>query len=127
MSKDAFPQNLDPTRAWRDWFVKSEREWSESLAHFMKDDAVARSIGQQITASLHGEQMFSQGVAASMAKMNLPTRADIIALGERVGQLEDAVARVEAALTRMNHDGAALPPRTRKPPRTTKRSNERMD
>jgi hypothetical protein len=59
-----------------------------------------------------------------MASMNLPTRDEMMALGERLGQLEDAVARVEALLVQTLAGSATeaskKPPRTRKPARKSK-------
>lgn len=107
--------NFDFSKAWRDWIVKNEREWSESLSRMMKDETVARALGQEVNASVHRQQMVSQAMAAPMAAMNLPTRDDIVALGERVGRLEDAVARVEALLVQMKGSGAPVS-RTRQPP-----------
>ena len=89
----------------------------------MKNEPVARAVGQEINAALHSQQMLTQGMAAPLAMMNLPTREDIVALGERLGRLEDAVARVEASLVQMRtRPRPASPrgeaaPRTRKPPR----------
>ncbi|MFT3821969.1 MAG: hypothetical protein QM750_30860 [Rubrivivax sp.] len=111
---------MDPLKAWREWFVKNEREWSESLTHLMQDDSVARTLGQGINAAVHRQQMFTQGLAGPMASMNLPSRADVVALGERIGQLEDVVARVEAALVRLQASGAERPPRTRRAPPAAK-------
>jgi hypothetical protein len=54
--------------------------------------------------------------------MNLPSREDVLALADRIGRLEDAVARVEASLVRMAlpspsaQAATARPARTRKPP-----------
>jgi hypothetical protein len=110
----------DPLKAWRDWFVENERAWSESLTRVMNTEPVSRAVGREINAALHGQQMLTQGMAAPLAMMNLPTREDMVALSERVGRLEDAVARVEAALVQMRTApaGAASsrPARTRKPP-----------
>lgn len=108
----------DPVKAWRDWFVRNERDWSESLTRLMKDDGVARAVGQEINTALHGQQMLTQSMATPLAMMNLPSRDDLVALGERIGQLEDAVARIEAALVQALHAGA--PDATRKPARTRK-------
>ncbi|WP_028602858.1 hypothetical protein [Ottowia thiooxydans] len=105
--------SLDPLKTWREWFVKNEREWSESITKVMKDDAVAQSLGQEINAAIHRQQMFTQGLAGPMASMNIPSRADVAALGERIGQLEDSVARVEAALVRIEARSKDSPPRTR--------------
>lgn len=105
--------NLDPLKTWREWFVKNEREWSESITQLMKDETVAQSMGQEINAAIHRQQMFTQGLASPMASMNIPSRADVVALGERIGHLEDSVARVEAALVRMESRSKPNVPRTR--------------
>ena len=116
------PPALDPLKAWRDWFVENERTWSESLTRIMDTEPVSRAVGREINAGLHTQQMLTQGMATPLAMMNLPTRDDVVALGERVGRLEDAVARVEAALVQMRNAGAPIaqpalkPARTRKPP-----------
>jgi len=111
------PAPMDPLKAWRDWFVQNERQWSESLTQILKSEPVARTVGQEINASLYRQQMMTQGMATSLQSMNVPTRDDMIALGERIGQLEDAVARIEALLVRMRSakEVNAKPARTRKP------------
>ena len=111
---------MDPMKMWREWFVKNERDWSEQITKLMKDDSVAQSLGQGINAAIHRQQMFTQGLAGPMASMNLPTRADVVALGERIGRLEDVVARLEAALVRLEARGAERPPRTRQAPAPAK-------
>lgn len=128
MSSNDPPAVFDPMKAWRDWFVKNERDWSESLTRFIKDDAVSGSLGQELKAQLYQQQAFAKSMAAPMAAMNLPTRDEVTALGERLGQLEDAVARVEAMLVQMKAGGAAeaaRPPRTRKPVRLSKSGGRR--
>ncbi|VWX61634.1 hypothetical protein VARIO8X_50307 [Burkholderiales bacterium 8X] len=117
------PSNTDPMKAWRDWFVQSERDWSEQLTGWMKDDNVARLLGQEIHAGLYKQQMLAQSMAGPLAAMNLPSREDVVSLGERVGRLEDAVARVEALLTRTASPTAAPPARTRKAPARPRRSS----
>ena len=121
MSKNT---STDPLKAWRDWFVQNERDWSESLTKVMKTEAVSRAVGQEINNSLYGQQMLTQGMAGSLAMLNLPTREDFVALSERIGRLEDGVARIEAALVQARNASpqavAARPARTRKPPRPAK-------
>jgi hypothetical protein len=118
MTKTPAPSTPDPLKAWRDWFVKNEREWSESLTRVMKEEAVARAVGQEINAALYSQQMLTQGMAGPLAAMNMPTRDDVNALGERLGRLEDAVARLEATLVQTRN--ALAPQPGRKPPRTRK-------
>lgn len=113
---DARSPFADPLKGWRDWFVQSERDWSEQLTSLMKDDNVARAIGQEIHAGLHRQQLMAQSLAGPLAAMNMPTRDDLVAIGERIGRLEDALARVEAMLTRQAPAAAPRPARTRKAP-----------
>ena len=121
-SVPAHAATTDPLRAWREWFVQNEREWSESLTKVMKEETVARAVGQQINAALHAQQMVSQNMARPLEMLNLPARDDVVALGERIGRLEDAIARLEAAVVQMRaanapagRDAAARPARTRRP------------
>ena len=116
MSNTAPVGALDPMKGWRDWFIQSEREWSEALTKLMKDDVSARAIGQQIHAALHQQQMLTQGMASPLAMLNMPTRDDLVGLAERLGRLEDAVARIEAGLVQLRPSLAQQQPT--KPPRT---------
>jgi len=34
----------DPLRAWRDWFVTVEQQWSQSLTDLMKDERVGTAL-----------------------------------------------------------------------------------
>jgi hypothetical protein len=104
---------MDPMKAWRDWFVQSERDWSEQLTKLMKDDNVARTMGEQIHAGLYKQQMLAQSMAGPLAAMNVPTREDLVSIGERIGRLEDAIARVEALVTRNAPAATPRPARTR--------------
>jgi ubiquinone biosynthesis protein UbiJ len=128
MSKEKPPANLEPMQAWREWFLKNERDWSESLARMIKTDAVSKTLGKELNAMLYSQQALAKSMAGPMAMMNLPTRAEMTALSDRFGRLEDAVARIEAALVQMNSaagKGAVQPPRTRKPARKTKKPARR--
>lgn len=98
-----FAGPIEALRAWREWITKSEREWSEAMTRTMKEDTTARAVGQELTAALYAHQMVRQGMAGSLASMNLPTQDQIAALGERLGTLEDAVARVESGLVQLRH------------------------
>lgn len=100
----------DPAKVWRDWYIQNERSWSEIMTRFMKMDQVSDAMGKEIDAAVMGQQMLVQGMAGPMAAMNLPTREDVEKLGERIGALEDSVARIEALLTRM---AAKETPRTK--------------
>ncbi len=122
MSSTDPPADFDAMKAWREWFVKNERDWSEAITGMIKDDKVSRGLGREFNASLVQQQALTRTMAEFMASMNMPTRDDFTALGERIGQVEDAIARIEALLVQTKAGSASAapkPPRTRKPPRKT--------
>lgn len=101
MTKEVPAPRLDPMAAWRDWFVQSERDWSEALTRLMKDDATAKAVGQEINKALYAQQMLKQGMAGPMAMMNVATQDQLATLAERLGGIEDAVARIEVSLAQL--------------------------
>ena len=114
---------LDPMRAWRDWFVGAEKDWSDALTRLMKDETVAKTMGQDFGASLHRQQMFAEVIGKSLAALNLPSRDEVLALGERIGRIEDGLAGVQASLTQLRLSlGATVAPQATsdRPPRTRK-------
>ena len=117
---DKKPVALDPMRAWRDWFVGGEKEWSDSLTRLMKDETVAKTMGQDFGAALHRQQLFAEVIGKALSALNLPSREEVLALGERLGRIEDTLAAVQASLTHLRRAGGAgtvaaggRPPRTR--------------
>ena len=63
MSKQEHPANLEPMQAWHDWFLKNERDWSESLARMIKTDAVSKTLGKELNAMLYGQQALAKSMA----------------------------------------------------------------
>jgi hypothetical protein len=124
MSSDS-PFNLDPFALWRDWFVRSEQRWSESLSTMLKDERIAETLGKEAQRAMLGQKMFAEVMERYLALMHLPSRTDLERLGERLGQVEDVLAALQAEIVqlrsamikagKMSSDIAPMPPRTRKP------------
>lgn len=112
--------DFNPAKIWRDWVVENERAWSEAMTTFMKKDDVSQAMSEEIKAAVYGQQMMAQGLAGPMAMMNMPTREDIVALSDRIGKLEDAVAQIEAMLTVKQAEKSTSRPRTKAPPSSSK-------
>lgn len=123
--------DLDPVRLWRDWFVKSEKAWSQALTDVMGDERFAKGMGRYVGEALHAHRIWSESMAQYLANLNIPSRADILDLGDRLGQVEDALAAIQVelrdqrarlaqiagALPRAEADAAPRRPRrTRRPP-----------
>ncbi len=121
--------NLDPVALWRDWIVKSEAQWSESMSGLLKDERAGKVLKRQIGEARMAHRQFGEMAQAAMAAAYLPTRGDIEALDERMGRLEDGLAQVSAQIVALREalaaQGAvkvARVPRTRKPPAAPEKS-----
>ncbi|MCZ8111022.1 MAG: hypothetical protein ACK5Y8_20960 [Betaproteobacteria bacterium] len=115
---------LSPLAMWRDWLVKSEAQWSESLSQLLKDPKASSVVKRQVDEMRMAHRQLSEVAQASLAAANLPSRSDLEALDERLGRVEDGLAQVCAQLSLLRESlvaqGTAATParprRDRKPP-----------
>jgi hypothetical protein len=115
---------MNPLALWRDWIVKSEAQWSESLTQLLKDPKAGSVVKRQVDEMRMAHRQFSEVAQASLAAANLPSRSDFEALDERLGRVEDGLAQVSAQLSLLREalvaQGSAAAParprRDRKPP-----------
>jgi hypothetical protein len=121
---------MNPVRLWREWFVKSEKAWSQAMTDVMGDERFSKGMGRYMQEALHTHRMFSESMAQYLANLNLPSRQDILDLSDRMGQVEDALASVQVELrelrTRLAQGVTTLPTASaeRPKPARTKRPPE---
>jgi hypothetical protein len=121
---------MNPVRLWREWFVKSEKAWSQAMTDVMGDERFSKGMGRYMQEALHTHRMFSESMAQYLANLNLPSRQDILDLSDRMGQVEDALASVQVELrelrTRLAQGVTGLPAMSaeRPKPARTKRPAE---
>jgi len=126
---------LNPMALWRDWFVKSEKAWSQALTDMMGDERFSKGLGRYMQEALHTHRMFSEAMSQYLANLNLPSRSDVLDVSDRLGQIEDTLAAIQVELREQriqiaralaptmntsteNPDAAPLarPARTKRPP-----------
>lgn len=118
--------NIDPMRLWREWFVKSEKTWSDALTELMGDENFSKGMGRYMHEALHTHRMFSEAMAQYLSNLNIPSRADILDMNDRLAHVEDTLNQLvvelrgqRAQLTKLAAgagDGERLrPARTRRP------------
>ena len=109
----------DPMAFFRQMVSQWEKVTNEFGGKVASSSEFAQGMQGMTTASLTVQQAVSEAMGKTLTAANMPTRADMIALGERLGAVEAQLIRIEALLTR-TATGASLPPagpkRTRKPP-----------
>lgn len=121
---------IEPMRLWREWYQKSERQWSEALTELMADERVGKKFGRYFQEWLHAQNMFTELVGQQLANLNLPSRVDVISVRDRLGEVEDGLGTLTAAIHQLRKELAMRPAagdaspapttvarsRTRKPP-----------
>ncbi len=100
---------FSPARMWREWIVKSEAQWSETVSQLLKDERMGDALNRQVSEMQLMHRQFSELAQASLAAANLPSRSDFEALDERMGRLEDGLAQVAAALSQLSQALASAP------------------
>src|SRR5262245_37685007 len=113
----------DPFAMWREWVSQSERQWNTFLNQAMGSESYSQSVGRFMEFYVAAQKQLGESMGRYLTALNLPTRADLLGLGDRLAAIETRLARLEAVLTR-GSDGAAgddavpaaRPPRTRRPP-----------
>lgn len=130
MSDDRSALLLEPMRMWREWYQKSEKQWSEMLTEVMADDKFGKGFGHLFQEWLHAQHMISELIGQQLAAFNMPSRADILDVRDRLGEVEDGLGRLAAEIAQLRRTVAAQAPaapeaaagaplkRTRKPGKT---------
>jgi hypothetical protein len=121
----ANPNPTDPITMWRDFVAQWEKSVNTLSNQAMGTSEFAGSMNKAASLTYAMQQMMGDVIGRYQTAANLPSRADITALGERLMAIEATLTRVAAIVERMPIAGeapsprGAMPPRTRKPPRKT--------
>jgi hypothetical protein len=106
----------DPIALWRDMVDKWEKQFNEAGNKLMGSEQFSGAMGKASTVPLQLQKLTGEFMAKYLATLNLPSREDIVALGERLSAIEDKLHRLTVALDAKPAAPLVSPPRTRKPP-----------
>ena len=95
MSND---ESMDPMRLWREWFVKSEKSWSDALTEMMGDERFSDGMGRYVHEALHSHRMFGESMGQYLANLNIPSRGDILDMSDQLAQIEDTLGSIQVEL-----------------------------
>src|SRR5262245_33245804 len=110
---------------WREWVSQSERQWNKFFNDVMGTDQYTQAMSRFTEAYVAGQKSFGEAAGRYLAAMNVATRTDVLALGDRLVAIEERLAAIEASLraTGSRDERRAAPtaapvgpPRTKKPP-----------
>ena len=108
---------FDPLALARQWAAQWEKLANEHGTEWLAKPEAAQAMQGFTGAALSAQAATNEVTGRMLAAANLPSKADIEALGQRLAAVEAALGRIEASL-RTSDSGPARPAvrRTRKPP-----------
>ena len=108
----------DPLAAWREWVSQSERQWNAFLNEAMATEAYGQSMGRFMEMYVAMQKSMADAMGRYVTALNLPARTDVLALGDRLGAIEQRLARLAGPGPREAEPTVDLlrPPRTKRPP-----------
>lgn len=118
------PTLPDVSALWRDWLSQSERQWNEFFNEVMGTEEFSQNLGRNLDVFLHFQRTMSETMGTYFTALNMPTRNDVLELGERLVAMEGRLAAIEASLVRLGRpasksgsgNSGSRPPRTKRPP-----------
>ena len=91
-------QTPDVVQLWRDWLTQSERQINTFFSEAMGQDTSARSMAGFMEAYAALQRLLADVMQRYLAFVNLPSRADVVGLGETLRSIEDRLSRIEETL-----------------------------
>jgi hypothetical protein len=111
---------LDVGDIWRDLLRQWEETGNSLGADAMKTAEFSQVMNQAANLSMAAQSLFAQTFSRYFTAMNLPTRADISAIAERLNAIEARIEQIHLALNERQggeapSDRRAKPTRNRRP------------
>ena len=116
------PATLDPLAHWRELVAQVEKGVNQFAGKAMASDGFAGGMNRLTWGPLVAKKLSTDLANGIAQRMNVPTRADMLALGERLQTIEDHLVEMRFLIGQLQGapgggNGAAVQPRrTRKPP-----------
>lgn len=115
-------KSSDPAAAWRDMLGEWEKNVNAFANKAMEKEDFARLMGAATGATSNAQGALGELMQRYLATLNLPSRAELASIGERLGAMEAQLAQL-VQLVRSIPGVAApeqaetpKPTRTRRPP-----------
>ena len=113
---------FDPLALWRDMLSKWETGFNDLANKNMGSPEFSQFMNQAMGMSVRMQHAMGEIMGRYLTAMNMPSRADLVAIGERLQGVEDQLGRLTAMVERMSAGPSADaikpyagPPRTKRP------------
>ena len=118
----------DPVQVWHTMLAEMEKGFNAMANQVMGSEQFSRVTHQLTGASVGAQKTVGDLMERYLVSMNLPSRAQMVSMGERLQSIESQLNEIRALLNRVHADvasqgsnGLAMPrpPRTKQPPSAT--------
>jgi SMC interacting uncharacterized protein involved in chromosome segregation len=115
----------DPVQVWHTMLAEMEKGFNAMATQVMGTEQFSRVTHQLTGASVGAQKTIGDLMERYLVSMNLPSRAQMMDMGERLNAIEGQLNEIKALLNRVHGDGsqgglsAPMPPRTKQPPAAT--------
>ena len=114
----------DPVALWQTMIGEMEKGFNAFANRAMTSPEFSKAMNQAGGASAGAQKQFGDLMEKYLLNMNLPSRAQMIGMAERLQSIEGQLNEIKAMLGQMNaassgasgYAGTPRPPRTKRPP-----------
>jgi len=113
--------SFDPLAAWRDLVAQWEKSVNSVANQNMTSDQFSGSMNTMLNVMVRAQESMGEVMAKYLGTLNLPSRNDLLTLGEQLGAIEEKLGQIAEILERRKSrarakPAMAMPPRTKRPP-----------
>ncbi len=114
----------DPVQVWHTMLAEMEKGFNAMATQLMGTEQFSRITHQVTGASVGAQKTVGDLMERYLVSMNLPSRAQMVNMGERLNAIEGQLNEIRALLNRVHGDVtsqgngavATMPPRSKQPP-----------
>jgi SMC interacting uncharacterized protein involved in chromosome segregation len=115
----------DPAVVWQTMIAEMEKGFNSFANQAMASPEFSKVMNQAGGAAAGAQKQLGEMLEKYLVSMNLPSRAQLVGMAERLQSIEGQLNEIKAMLNQMNRDssagegsyaGTSRPPRTKRPP-----------
>ena len=114
----------DPAAIWQSMIGEMEKGFNSFANQAMASPEFSKVMNQVGGVSAGAQKQLGELMEKYLLAMNLPSRAQLVGMAERIQSIEGQLNEIKALLHQVHHNslapeggyGAARPPRTKRPP-----------
>ena len=108
----------DPVAVWQNMIGEMEKGFNDFAGRAMASPEFSKVMNQVGSVGAGAQKQLGELMEKYLTSMNLPSRAMMIGLGERLQSIEGQLNEIKALLHQVHKTSAPATPAAPKPPRT---------